>query len=60
VAVFLDGAAIPDSGPDGTPVPDTRSFLLILNADWRQTDFVIPDALPGDWRVELVTEAADG
>jgi len=60
VAIFLDGTAIPDPGPDGTPVRDTRSFLLILNADWRQTDFVIPGALPGDWRAELVTEAADG
>ncbi len=59
-AVFLDGTSIPDTGPDGTRVRDTHSFLLALNAAGDPVDFVIPAALAGGWRPESAAEAADG
>jgi glycogen operon protein len=59
-AVFLDGGAIADPGPDGVPVRDSRSFLLLLNAGWEPVTFTIPPDLPGSWRADLATEHAHG
>jgi glycogen operon protein len=60
VTVHLDGDAIPDAGPDGRPVRDSHSFLLLLNAGWDPSAFAIPPALPGPWHVELASERPDG
>jgi glycogen operon protein len=59
-AMYLDGDAIPDPGPDGAPVRDDSSFLLLLNAGWDDVAFTIPPALAGEWRAELATEQLDG
>jgi isoamylase len=59
-AIFLDGTASSELGTDGTPLRDTHSFLLVLNAGWDPVDFAVPAAQPSAWRVELATEAADG
>jgi len=59
-AMFLDGDAIPDPDAQGNPVTDTHSFLLLLNANWQATQFAIPQALGGNWQVEVATESPDG
>jgi glycogen operon protein len=58
--VLLDGRAIPDVDPDGYPIQDSRSFLLLLNCNWDTEEFVLPKPPAGAWQVELATDTQDG
>jgi isoamylase len=60
VAMFLDGEAITDPDAQGNLVTDTRSFLLLLNANWQEIQFSIPAALGSNWQAEIATENPDG
>jgi isoamylase len=60
VAMFLDGQAIPYLDLDGNPVTDTSSFVLLLNGDWQQTQFALPEAPGAPWVAQLATETTDG
>ena len=57
VAVYLNGAALPDVDSRGEPVTDD-SFLLLMNGELQAVGFVLPDASFGrQWLVELDTSA---
>ena len=59
-AMFHDGEAITDPDAQGNPVKDTHSFLLLLNANWQEVQFNIPEALGSNWQAEIATENPDG
>jgi isoamylase len=55
LAVFLNGARLPDVDARGEPVRDD-SFLILMNAHNEEVDFVLPDGPFGDrWTVQVDT-----
>jgi isoamylase len=57
VAVFIDGAADPDVGKDGTPMEDD-DFLVLVNAWWEPLAFQVPaDVTTQKW--EIVCDSFD-
>ncbi len=55
LAVFLNGATIPNPNPRGEPVIDDV-FLLLINAHHEPLEFTLPDAEWGEaWLTELDT-----
>jgi isoamylase len=55
LAVFLNGARLPDVDSRGEPVRDD-SFLILMNAHNEVVDFVLPDGPFGDqWTVQFDT-----
>jgi glycogen operon protein len=59
VAVFLNGAGIPDTDDRGERVVDD-SFLLCFSADDNEIDFTVPgDGVAGSWQVVLDTALAE-
>jgi glycogen operon protein len=60
LAVFLNGDAITEPGPQGEPVRDD-SFLVLLSAHSEPVRFRLPEARFGEcWALVLNTGAADG
>ena len=59
LAVFLNGDAAGEPGPDGSPADD--SFLLLFNGGGEPVTFSLPDARFGaGWEIVLDTAVADG
>jgi isoamylase len=59
VAVFLNGAGIPDTDDRGERVVDD-SFLLCFSADDNDLEFVVPDGnVANEWEVVLDTAVAE-
>jgi glycogen operon protein len=59
VAVFLNGAGIPDTDDRGERVVDD-SFLLCFSADDADLEFVVPDGeVANEWEVVLDTAVAE-
>ena len=55
IAVFLNGDALPDPAPDGSPLTDD-SFLLLFNAHSEPVAFTMPDPHWGEaWTTMLDT-----
>ena len=60
VALYLDGADLPDQSTDGVPLVDD-DFLLLVNAWWQPLDFTVPTTRPGQtWRPVLDTYESAG
>ena len=55
LGVFLNGQEIPTHDRDGNPI-EGASFLILFNAHYEPIDFVIPDELGEDWKLEISTE----
>jgi isoamylase len=60
VAVLLDGAAISEPDPRGSPVTDSK-FLMLFNAGAEPITFTLPEPhLGGEWTVVVDTTAPRG
>ncbi len=56
VALFIDGATDPDTGPDGVPMAD-NDFLVLVNAWWEPLTFTVPaDLSARQWSVVFDTQ----
>jgi glycogen operon protein len=60
VAVLLDGGAISEPDPRGSPVTDSK-FLMLFNAGAEPITFTLPEPhLGGEWTVVVDTTAPRG
>jgi glycogen operon protein len=59
VSIFLDGQSISEVDEHGRPVSDD-SFLVVVNAHWNVSGFVIPSVLGSKWRAELDSVTRQG
>jgi glycogen operon protein len=58
IAVYLNGDALNDVAPDGTPLTDD-SFLLLLNPSHEPVTFTLPPRRFGAWWQVVVDTAAE-
>ena len=59
IAVFLNGEALPDPAPDGSPLTDD-SFVLLFNAHSEPVEFTMPDPQWGEaWTTMFDTNDVD-